>query len=96
MKFEIRDEKGIVHNRTENPAAVFDKNCGTLLKIGDRGTMLSYFNQISETYREAGHHDMADDLTYMELPKSQQEIDRVFQNTGYIKNLYDKTFVHCH
>lgn len=90
MKLEIRDEK-TVYNRVENPAAVFDKESGTLHKIGERDDMLTYFNMASGKYRASGHHDMADELTYIELPKNQQEIDRVFQITGYIQRLYEKT-----
>lgn len=93
MKFEIRDEK-ITYNRVENPAAVFDRETGTLHRIGEREAMLTYFNVASETFRANDLHTEADSLTYMELPKNQQEIDRVFQITGYIKKLYEKTFAH--
>ncbi|QKY71270.1 hypothetical protein [Lentibacillus sp. CBA3610] len=96
MTFEIRDGKGIVYNTVENPAAVFDSTTGTLHKIGNREAMLGYFNYMNETYRKNGFHDMADELQYMELPKNQREIDRVFQMTGYIKRLYDKTFPVAH
>lgn len=96
MLFEIRDEKGNVYNKVEHPAVVFDKDCGTLLKIGNRDKMLAYFNQTNDKYREKGLHDMADNLYYMELPKDQREIDRVFHNAGYIKRLYDKTFSRTH
>lgn len=91
MKFEIIDGNGVIYNRVENPAAVFDKESGTLNRIGERDDMLTYFNMASGQYRANGHHHIADELTYMELPKNQQEIDRVFQITGYIKRLYEKT-----
>ncbi|MCR6108646.1 hypothetical protein HXA34_20335 [Salipaludibacillus agaradhaerens] len=90
MLFEIRDEKGEVYNRVENPAAVFDAESGTLHKIGEADKMQRAFNAMTETYREAGLHGMADDLHYMELPKDQEEIDKVFQNADYIKRLYEK------
>lgn len=96
MKYEIRDEKGIVYNRVENPAAVFDRESGTLHKVCEREAAIAYFNMATEKYRAHGHHDIADDVTYMELPKNQQEIDRVFQITGYVKKLYEKTFAHAH
>lgn len=91
MKFEIRDENGVVYNRVENPAAVFDSDSGTLLRVGDREAMLAFFNLTNEKYRMTGFHDIANAMVYMELPKNQQEIDRVFQITGYIKNLYEKS-----
>ncbi|WP_078598565.1 hypothetical protein [Evansella clarkii] len=93
MKFEIRDEKGEVYNQVENPAAVFDLESGTLQKIGEADKMQETFNFMNDTYRTAGFHEMADDLRYMELPKDQKEIDKVFQNTGYIKRLYERVTV---
>lgn len=93
MKFEIRDEK-VVHNTVENPAAVFDRESGTLHKIGERENMLAYFNDTHDKYRDNGLHHDAENLTYMELPEEQEEIDKVFQITGYIKKLYQETFAY--
>lgn len=93
MKFQIRDEKGQIFNTVEEPAAVFDKESGTLHKIGDRENILSHFEVMTQAYRVHGFHDIADDITFMELPKNQEVIDKVFQNTGYIKRLYDKSYV---
>lgn len=90
MKFKIKDDKGEIFNTVEHPAAVFDRETGTLHKIGNRETILEQFNVITEAYRAHGFHDIADDVIYMELPKDQEEIDRVFQITGYIKRLYEK------
>lgn len=89
--YEIRDKKGIIYNTVENPAAVFDTNSGAMLKIGEQETMMNYFLMTNEKYVTNGSQDMADDLMYMELPRSQREIDKVFQITGYIKKLYIKT-----
>lgn len=91
MHFEIRDEK-TVYNKVENPAVVFDRETGTLHRIGERETMVEYFNTASGKYRDKGFHAEADSLTYMELPKNQAVIDKVFQNTGYIKILHDAMF----
>lgn len=93
MMIKIQDEKGILYNMTENPAVVFDKECGTLYKIGEKETMLIYFNFLFESYRNAGYDYIANDLTFMELPLDQEEVDRVFQNTGYIKRLYEKSLI---
>jgi hypothetical protein len=94
VKFEIRD-RTIVYNRVKNPAVVFDRESGTLHRIGERKAMLTYFNSESKKYRANGLHNEADNLTYMELPKDQQEIDKTFQITGYIKKLYEETFAHA-
>ncbi|MGX1195760.1 hypothetical protein [Metabacillus sp. SLBN-84] len=96
MIFEIKDEQGFIHNKVTNPAAVFDKDSGTLHKIGEREEILDYFNAMNEAYRGAGFHDIADDLHYIELPKDQEEIDKVFQITGYIKVLYARLFAFAH
>lgn len=93
MKFQIRDEK-VIHNTVENPAAVFDRESGTLHKIGERDAMLAYFNDTHDKYRENGLDEDAEHLTYMELPEDQQEINKVFQITGYVKKLYQETFAY--
>lgn len=86
--FDIRDESGHVFNQTNKPTVVFDKSCGTLLKIGDYADMLNYFNVTQAAYRRMGFHDIADDVTLLELPRDQEIIDKVFQNTGYLLSLY--------
>lgn len=86
--FDIRDESGHVFNQTGQPTVVFDKSCGTLLKIGDYADMLNYFNVTQAAYRRVGFHSIADDVTLMELPLEQETIDKVFQNTGYLLTLY--------
>ncbi|MGX1266637.1 hypothetical protein RKD55_004581 [Rossellomorea marisflavi] len=96
MKYLIRDGKGTVYNTVENPAAVFDQDSGTLHRICEHEAAIEYFNQRNDRYRAHGHHDIADDLTYMELPKDQKEIDKVFQITGYIKKLHHSFFAHSH
>ena len=96
MKFEIKDGLGQVFNTVENPAALFDKATGTLHKIGERDVIIEHFNRMSEVYRVNELHDLADDLIYMELPREQEEIDKVFQITGYIKVLYEKAVPATH
>ncbi|PAE87815.1 hypothetical protein [Shouchella clausii] len=87
MTFQIRSGNTI-YNTVENPAAVFDRESGTLHRIGEREVMRKYLDESVEIYKKNGFHDIADDLVYMELPRDQGEIDRVFQITGYIKKLY--------
>jgi ketopantoate reductase len=87
VKIQIRSGNTI-YNTVENPAAVFDRSSGTLHRIGEREVMRKYLDESIEIYRKNGFRDIADDLVYMELPLDQEEIDRVFQITGYIKKLY--------
>lgn len=86
--FEIRSYDGHVYNSVENPAVVFDKNCGTLLKIGERDDMQAYFDRIQKVYRAGGVPEMADDMVFMDLPADQEVIDRVFQTIDYVGVLY--------
>lgn len=88
--FEIRDGQGKTFNTVTNPAVVFDKSTGTLLKIGEFSDMENYFTVSQAAYRNAGFIDMADDVTLMDLPRDQNVIDKVFQNTGYLLTLYKK------
>lgn len=88
--FEIRDGKGKVFNRVENPAIVFDRDTFTLLKIGELEEMQNYWELVTQTYHNGGFLNMVKATTLMELAHDQEEINRVFQNTGYIKHLYRK------
>lgn len=92
--FDIRDEKGEVFNTVTHPAVVFDKQCGTLQKIGEYADMETYFNVTQAAYRKAGFPDVADDVTLMDLPRDQDIIDKVFQNTGYLLTLYKNLNLH--
>lgn len=85
---EIRDEKGEVFNRVERPAVVMDRDCGTVLIIGEWETMETYFEDLQKKYRELGFDEAADDIVLVELPKEQEEVDKVFQNTGYMLRIY--------
>lgn len=85
--FLIRDENGEVFNQVENPAAVFDAESGTLLRIGEHDTMLQVFDTLNTKYRQAGLVDMADHIMMIDLPRDQTEIDRVFQICDYVKTL---------
>lgn len=87
MMFKIQDEKGKVFNKVENPAVVYDRKTFTMIKIGERETMLEYHQFVEQTYRNAGFIEQAEDTTFMDLPPDQEIIDKVFQNTGYIEQL---------
>lgn len=88
--WEIRDEKGEVFNRVKEPAVVFDRETGTIYKIGEYEVMEEYFNRTQTLYRSQGFGDIADEMILMELPGNQQIIDRVFQISGYVKRLYEE------
>lgn len=85
----IRNELGNIFNRVNNPAAVFDKETGTLYKIGEYEIMKQYYQTAIEAYDGAGFKEVSQDLCLMELPREQETIDKVFQNTGYVKVLYE-------
>lgn len=92
-QFIIQDENGVEYNRLKQPAAVFDKDSGTLYKIGEKEDMIAYYNVVVEKYRSSdliNANDIADNIVYMDLPKDQTEINLVFQITGYIKKLYEQ------
>ena len=85
MEFLIRSENGEIINKVKNPGAVIDFKLGVLLKIGEYESMEEYYNIMREKYLAANFIDEANSLAYMELPKNQEEIDKIFQNTGYIE-----------
>lgn len=87
--FEIRDNKN-VYNKLANPAVVFDKQCGTVLAIGEYDDMVNRMNHMCDTYTVHGFPEMVDPIAVIELPKDQDEIDKVFQITGYILRLYER------
>jgi len=88
--FEIRSG-GTVFNRAQQPAVVFDKQLGTLYRIGESADMETYYKVVNRAYEEGGFPEMARSVVFMDLPKDQDEIDKVFQITGYVKKLYNQT-----
>ncbi|GLI82398.1 hypothetical protein ANABIO32_00840 [Rossellomorea marisflavi] len=84
----IRDGSGFVYNEVVNPAAVYDSRDSVLLKIGEKQEMKNYFNTVQNQYRSYGFSDMADDISFMELPRDQETIDKVFQISDYIGKLH--------
>lgn len=94
MKFEIRDESGHVFNTVTNPATIIDSVTGTRHRVGESKLIEVEYNAMRKAYIDAGLQSHADDLIFFELPKNQEHIDKVFQNTSYAKNLYDKTMNH--
>lgn len=88
LEFLIRDN-GKIFNKVKRPAIVFDKYTGTMHKIGEYEEMELYFKIAVEAYKRQGFYGQAEDITFMELPKEQEEIDKAFQNTGYLLKLYN-------
>lgn len=95
--FLIRDSKKI-HNKVENPAVVYDGESSVLLKIGEKSKMEEFFTIIQERYRSFGFYDMADNIYLMDLPRDQEEIDKVFGICDYIgklhKDIVNKRTIH--
>lgn len=93
--FLIRDiSSGRVYNKVNNPAVVFDCEDGVLHKIGEREKMIKFHEDMQSRYKEFGFHDIADDIKFMDLPKDQDEIDKVFNICDHIKRLYLKKQLH--
>lgn len=88
--FLIRDGAGRVFNKVKNPAAVYDSASSVLLKIGEKEAMEDYFNHINVTYSNFGFNDIAEDVCIMDLPRDQEEIDKVFGICDYIGKLHRK------
>lgn len=80
--FLIRDSSGKVYNTVKNPAVVLDGK--VLLKIGEYEDMVEYFHHAVNCYIESNLSSMIDDMCVVKLPHIQEEIDKVFQISGYI------------
>lgn len=86
----VRDGKGKVYQMLHNPAVLFDKDSGVLHKIGEAQQIKAIHEDYDLKYREKGFHDMANDLTYLELPLDQDLVDNIFQKTGYLKKAIER------
>jgi len=82
-----------IYNKVNKPAAVFDLDTGTLYKIGESEDIFAYYEEVQHVYEESCLFDMADNLIFIELPKDQDLIDKIFQNSGFIKKWYQKNFI---
>lgn len=92
--FLIRDGSGKVYNKVIIPAVVYDAKDSVLLKIGEKEEMETYFETVQNQYRFFGFNEMADDISFMELPKDQETIDKVFQICDYIGKLHKRVKLH--
>jgi len=87
----IQDDRTI-YNQVESPAAVFDADTGTLLKIGESDIIFNYYEDLQQVYRDKGFPKlMADALVFVDLPKDQELIDQIFQCSGFIKTWYEQS-----
>ncbi|PAV30330.1 hypothetical protein CIL05_07620 [Virgibacillus profundi] len=87
--FLIRDHDGHVHSKVKDPGVVIDKKTGTLIMIGEASKMEDYRLSLKNRYESFGAFALSKDLVTMKISKDQDEIDKVFQITGYVKTLYD-------
>jgi len=85
----IQDNRTI-YNQVDSPAAVFDADTGTLYKIGESVDIFNYYEETQQLYRSKGFPDMADALIFVDLPKDQDLVDKVFQCSGFIKTWYSQ------
>lgn len=86
----IRDGYGTVFNEVENPAVVFNKDSGVYYKVGEYELLKVFHEDVVNGYNEQGFVGMANSLTLLELPKDQEVVDKIFQNSGYVKLYYEK------
>lgn len=87
-QFLIQDGAGYMYNKVIEPTVVFDIEMGVLLKIGEHSDMVDYYKETCKAYLDLGFVSVAKDIVLMVLPKDQTIIDKVFQNTGFLKRLY--------
>lgn len=86
---EIRSENGQVFNTIIRPAVVADVVSGVIFKINEYEIMESYYSSVIKAYTDCGLHDIAKQILLIELPKDQDQIDKIFQISGYVKTFYD-------
>ncbi|MDZ5711341.1 hypothetical protein [Jeotgalibacillus haloalkalitolerans] len=98
--FTIRNEKGEIFHDVIQPAVCFCKTTGTLFKIDELDICSDFARKTTIRYLAAAKHGiitdkeaemMIGDMTIMDLPKDQFEIDKVYQIRGYVKSLYEKS-----
>lgn len=80
---QIRDSSGNVFNTLEHPVEVVDDIDGELVlfKIGEPSEMLVYYDILREAIPSAN-------IKMVEIPRNQEMIDMLFNNTGYINKFY--------
>lgn len=89
MSYLLRTKKEVIR-KLEDPYVVFDSEHSVLLKIGEKKEMEEYFDLATRSYRSYGYDSQADVICLMELPKDQEEIDKVFNICDYVGRLYER------
>lgn len=81
---------GIIYNEVTEPAVVYEQETGTLYKIGEKKVMEKYYKEVQEKYQLGGFPKEAENVRFMELPPNQELVDKIFQNSGYLKRFVDE------
>lgn len=82
-KIQLRDNRQ-VYRELEEPFMVIT-DLGVVMRYGEREEMEEYYKQSLEAYSKFGYLEMADTLILVEMPKDQEEVDRLFNISGYAK-----------
>lgn len=80
-----------VYNEVKRPTVVFDREVWVLLKIGEYEVMREYCSEKRKKYTSIGRLDVANGIELLELPQDQELVDKIFQNSGYLRVYYNKT-----
>lgn len=84
---DIRDGYGRVFTTTSEPAVVFDLECNVLLKAGSFEAMMHYLSEATTALVEKNTFEsklLASCMAVLVLPRNQELVDRIINNTGYL------------
>lgn len=86
----LKDHNGKIIQSLTSPAAFFDSDSGTLLKLGEAADVLPLYNHHYETLKAYGFTTNADAIVYMNLPLDEELINKIFHCSGYIQRIYQQ------
>lgn len=80
----LMDNVGNTQYEVTNPAVVFDKNTFVVFKIGNKETVMAYYEESVEKCNRAGI-SLFDNWVVMDLPKDAVLLDNILHCSGYMK-----------
>lgn len=73
-----------------DPTVLFDRNFGTTHKYGSYDMVKKVYNDMYKQFADNNLTEIAENLTLMEMPKDQDEIDKFVNIIDYAGNYYKK------
>jgi len=89
---KIRDSKGKIYNKVNNPAIIVDTvdpENYFIRKIGEKEILEEKYKELIKKYKKAGLKEEVKKTILVELPKDQELVDKISNYNSFLKKVVD-------